>query len=403
MASEQFNTDFKTDEMNFERVLSFHLNRILESHDQSEYINNIEKLEDVVSAFFDPETLEKVTAVNTKAQNEINTALTLISRGYPSATPETLSERYAREKIRHIMGFIKSRDWLIKKTTYGEDLSDVEDIDPVFWTWIRKRQIRLINRNQNWLALVCGGTGSGKSYSAGQIANLMDPTFLPTIMEKGIKSRVAIGRSEDFMRIINDKDIRKGNVIIFDEAGVGIPSREWWDECNRMIDYVLQTFRHQNLGVIFTTPDMGYIDSHAKKVFHDYLEALSIDYDAKKCILKPQDLQNNPQMGKIYYHYPMYRGCEIRKLRVAMPPREFIELYEPYKKEFSLTLNREAAENIRMSREKSERAKMTDGDMIQIAKNENIDIRDKYKIMARFKIGIDRARRIQVQMGIDEL
>jgi hypothetical protein len=388
--------------MNFEKVLSFHLNRILNSSDRPEYINNVEKLEDIIYSFFPQITKDEVDKINADATMRITSAINMSQRGLTmSYSPDQLAEGYARKKLRIFMNFIKMEDWLIEKNAYGEDLSGDEDIDPVFWTWLRKRQLRLITHNQNWLCLVTGGTGSGKSYSAGQIANLMDPTFLPTIIEKGIKSRVAIGRSEDFMRIINDSDIRKGQVVLFDEAGVGIPSREWWDECNRMIDYVMQTFRHMNLGVIFTTPDMGYVDSHARKVFHDYLEAMNIDYAKKQVVLKPLEMQNNPQAGKIYYHYPKYKGATLTRIRIGMPPKEFVDLYEPYKKEFSLTLNREASESIRRSREKDARMKMTDEDIIKICNSENIDMRDKYKIMGRAKIGAERATRIQRSQGIE--
>ena len=52
-----------------------------------------------------------------------------------------------------------------------------------------------INRyNKNWLCIVCGATGSGKSYTALKIAETVDPNF-------NIKK--VVFTAKDFMNLIN--------------------------------------------------------------------------------------------------------------------------------------------------------------------------------------------------------
>jgi len=55
---------------------------------------------------------------------------------------------------------------------------------------------RLYEYNKNWLAIICGETGSGKSYSALKIAETVDPTFSP--------ERIVFS-SEQFVRLLGKK------------------------------------------------------------------------------------------------------------------------------------------------------------------------------------------------------
>ena len=127
---------------------------------------------------------------------------------------------------------------------------------------------RRIRNNKNCLVIFTGDTGSGKSYGALRFAEKLDPEF----NEKRI-----VFTPDKFLEIIrHDKELHSGNVIIFDEAGVGMASREWYSIQNKILSYVLQTFRFKNLIVIFTVPDFTYIDSQARKLFHFYFETSKI-------------------------------------------------------------------------------------------------------------------------------
>ena len=200
--------------------------------------------------------------------------------------------------------------------------------------------MRMMEHNQNWLCLVVGGTGSGKSYLALKIAEELDSTFNA--------SRVAFN-AEEFMSILNDGQLQKGCFIIFDEAGVGMSAREWFSLSNKALNYVLQTFRFRNIGVIFTTPDMGFIDVNARKLFHTYVETIRIDRNMKVCVAKVMEMQNNPKMGEQYTKYPRQLGEVMKRYCFHLPSKDLIKAYELKKTEYGLKLQRDIGQELKES------------------------------------------------------
>jgi hypothetical protein len=195
-----------------------------------------------------------------------------------------------------------------------------------------------ISKNKNFLGIICGSTGSGKSFSAIELARQVDPNFT---LDR------CVFKVKDLMANLNEAKLYKGACLVFDEAGVGIPAREWYSISNKLINYVLQTFRHKNLVVLFTTPDFSFIDSSARKLFHCYFETSGIDYKNKVSYLKPLFIQNAPKIGKTYYKYlrVFYRGniATVRRVSLPCPPSEIIKEYENRKKNFTHDLNRGVA------------------------------------------------------------
>jgi len=204
---------------------------------------------------------------------------------------------------------------------------------------------RVTERNQNFLAVFCGATGSGKSYGSLK--------FAEDLAEKtGTKFNIRNITFEphEFMELVNG-DLPRGSVIIFDEVGTGLDAKKWYSAINILIGYTLQTFRRQNLIVLFTTPDFGFIDSSARKLLHAYFETLKIDYRAKQCVIKPYLIQNNPRYSKQYFKYPRMiindRMRVIRRMRVGLPSQDLIDKYEEKKREFTEELNAKVMRGIK--------------------------------------------------------
>jgi len=139
---------------------------------------------------------------------------------------------------------------------------------------------RLNFRNKNWLCVVCGETGSGKSYSAISFGSMIGRTFI-------------VFTPLEFLELLNSGKIKKGDVIIFDEAGVGLSARRWQSEQNIVMGSVLQTFRHMNIAVIFTVPNLSFVDVQARKLFHMIMETESIDYERQSLRNKRLHLKNH--------------------------------------------------------------------------------------------------------------
>jgi len=202
-----------------------------------------------------------------------------------------------------------------------------------------------------------GGTGLGKSWGAGRECEIIDPNFINNIKEHGIKSVVAFGKAQDYLKMIDtgieDRILKRGSMCMFDEAGVGVPAREWYKEQNKDFSYVSQTFRSSNIGTIFTTPDISFIDSQPRKLFHDYQKAIKVLLDKKMVKVQPFIMENNPRMGKIYYKYPRFHAVKIKRLYIGKPNKIFINEYEPAKEAFNKSLRKESIK----AGEKAEHAK----------------------------------------------
>ncbi len=257
---------------------------------------------------------------------------------------------------------------------------------------IRRWRYRIVRRNKNLLIIICGQTGSGKSFCALTIAKMINPSF-------NVRIHVVF-TIEQFMELLNSGQLKKGDVVVWDEAGVGIPAREWYTLSNKAINYVLQTFRHLNLCIIFTVPSFDYIDKQTRLLFHVYIETVRIDYEEQVVIVKIFENTFNPRMGKVYRKYYWFRGRKHIRFRIGKPTKEMVIVYEQMKLEFSVELRREVEADVKSVKQKILKKNMTDEMMIEEGKNIGLDFTDKYEIMAKWKVGQHRAVRIQRQVGI---
>jgi len=248
---------------------------------------------------------------------------------------------------------------------------------------------RINEYNKNWLCIVTGATGSGKSYSALKIAQTLDPNF---------SINNVVFTPEAFMQLITN-GIKKGSIIIFDEAGVGMPSREWYSISNKMLSYVLQTFRFMNLGVIFTTPSIGFIDTQARRLFHTYIETNRVDRKKKRVKARIKDMEHNPQMDKIYYKNPRKQRNEMEMVSIiyiGKPDEDLVKAYEKKKNEECKRLFVDIGRDIQDLKVKVSPPMMTDENIISKIINELNDEKITIpKIQALTNISYSRAAKIR--------
>lgn len=206
------------------------------------------------------------------------------------------------------------------------------------YSWVDYIKQRIAN-NKNWLCIFTGPTGSGKSWSALSLGEMLNPDFdICRLVFKGKK----------LMGLINSGayNNKKGIVFIWDEAGVDLSNRNWQSITNKVINYLLQTFRHRNFILIFTAPYSDFIDVSTKKLFHAEFQTVSINKTKKTVNVKPKQIQYNSGKKKFYYHYLRIRKkgkgmVKIRKWAIPKPPKKLIKEYETKKNSFTCTLNLE--------------------------------------------------------------
>ncbi len=205
-----------------------------------------------------------------------------------------------------------------------------------FIAHITRKRIR---QNKNLILAILGDTGSGKSYAAVSLAEEIDPTFNADRIVFSVR---------DFMALLNSGKLKKGNVIILDEAGTSaaMGSREWYSITNKVMNYVLQTFRKDNIIVIFTTPDNTFLDKQVRSLLHMILVTEKIDFKKEMCYVKIFCIQNNPLYKEPYKKKPRIKipGQPIFKLNyfgIKKPSKELTKQYEVKKNLFLKQYNRQ--------------------------------------------------------------
>ncbi len=210
---------------------------------------------------------------------------------------------------------------------------DVKHENPL----IQSVQKRLWKQNKNWLSIITGQTGSGKSWSALSLAEKIDPSF--------DTSKVVL-RPEKFMEKVAEREWGQGDVVVFDEAGAGMSAKAHMTKKNRIIDQVLQTFRRQNIAVIFTVPSKSNVDKSVRRLLHTYIETKTIDYINERNHLKWLEMDYNQKTDKIYYKYPQRRtesGAlkKIKTVKMGKPSEDLIKAYEEKRSKYQDRKNNE--------------------------------------------------------------
>src|SRR3990167_4535074 len=109
-------------------------------------------------------------------------------------------------------------------------------------SWARWMVGRTMKKNQNNLISIVGKTGSGKTYSAISICEIMSKMDgVPFKLEH------IVFTFRQFMELINKvKNKSRGIKIVFEEQQISIDARNFQSEANKIFNYIVTTFRHRN-------------------------------------------------------------------------------------------------------------------------------------------------------------
>lgn len=253
-----------------------------------------------------------------------------------------------------------------------------EKKEPYWITYIRRR----IANKKNFLCLIYGATGSGKSWTALSIAHQLNPDFNPNRIIFGLKG---------LMELINSKEsFPEGTCFVWDEFQIGAGNREWQSLANKLLNQLLSTFRHKRYILLITCPYADFLDSHARKLLHCEMEITGIDYNESKTKVKPMLLQYNSRMKKWYYKYLRVAtgkgAAPVRLWRVGKAPQWLIEEYELKKTSFTSKLNKSIEEQLDKLEQK--------------ALPKTKEMTDKQKQVVELMSQYDNAERVAADIGI---
>ena len=215
-----------------------------------------------------------------------------------------------------VINAIKSR-WIAKTGQKDYDIAHGS-------VWLIQWFYHRIRKNRNVIALFVGDTGAGKSSAAIRLAERLDPDF---------SAERIVFKVEDFVKLVNS-DLPRGSVIVFDDAGLGIPAREWQNLASKTFGLLTQGFRYKQILTFITVPDESFIERQSRKLVHIKFEGTDV-----QGLMKPKLISRNPfDPERPLAKYPRIRRgiseIQIKTVKFAMPSEELWHIYEQNKKEY---------------------------------------------------------------------
>jgi len=208
----------------------------------------------------------------------------------------------------------------------------------IFNKWLHSR---LIAKNKNVLGVELGSTGSGKSYRDLRKAELWyDYHF----KEKFPLRNICFG-VETIMDRLTSGEMRRGEVLIGEEAGVNLGSLDFQTKISKMFTYVLQSFRSMNVAIFFNLPYLSMLNKTARMLLHYSGESVGIDFktNLNSCRLKFHQVNQNT--GKIYRKYLRinFQGNKMKAKSISygLPSEYLINYYESEKTKYLKDLTME--------------------------------------------------------------
>lgn len=200
-------------------------------------------------------------------------------------------------------------------------------------SWFRRR---LLDKNQNVLKAITGGTGSGKSYYALSEINTYYREVLnkPFPVENIVFSPLQLIQRLKYFETNN----MTGEILLCDEWGINNSSHDWQSSTQKVLGYIMQSFRSMNVGLVFTLPVLTMLNKSTRLLLHAHFITSGIDYEKKTCTVKPLFHQLNQTTGKSFWKYPkiIIDGMrrKIKRLTVGLAPKELLDVYEQKKARF---------------------------------------------------------------------
>lgn len=199
---------------------------------------------------------------------------------------------------------------------------------------LRSQVWRRMNvQNEHFMGVIVGREGWGKSHSALSMARAVDPSF---------SADDVFFDPQELLEAFDSDDYGSGDMIVMDEAGVGLGNRSWYEKEQVLLNQTLQTVRDDNMGVLFTLPRLSELDSQTRGRLHAFLEIVDIrrgEYAlAKWKRVKPL----RGESGDILYPYPEVQDQgkmrRVERVRIDPPGAELEENYERRKEAFKQEL-----------------------------------------------------------------
>lgn len=193
---------------------------------------------------------------------------------------------------------------------------------------------RVMENNKNFIQITVGATGSGKSLTNLRQAEL----WYKNILKREFPIENVCFSPEAILERLSTNSLKRGDILIFEEAGTSQGSLDFQSSMAKIFNYVLQAFRSMNIILFINLPYLSMLNKNTRMLAHFLIDTIGVDKNTNQCRIKPFHLQVNQETGKVYKHYPkiMIDGCyeQIELLGYTLASEELRNKYEEKKSNF---------------------------------------------------------------------
>jgi hypothetical protein len=195
----------------------------------------------------------------------------------------------------------------------------------------------MLEQGKNFIIVVVGRVRVGKSWSALRLAENIDENFTADNI---------VFSAQEFMAIINEKEnqIKEGAIILWEEGGVGLNSKNWYSMLNRFTNLILETWGYKHLCLIITVPNFSFIDNSTRKMVNLRINCIERvkDRGVVKAIAEELSIMYKPNGEELKRTSPRLsiRGWtyKMTRLEIRKPSIKLRHAYEIKQLEFKKKL-----------------------------------------------------------------
>jgi len=196
---------------------------------------------------------------------------------------------------------------------------------------------RLLKRDGHINILISGRTGTGKSWGALKINEIIDHFFNVNRIVWSVKE----------YSMLMKHPFKSGSAFLFEEAQHGAHNRNYFSKDNKGLFYLLSTLRHRNYLTCFTLPERGTIDKQSLELMHIHLISKFIDTKNKRTYFELYIPNKSYFKDKVYYNNMTIRQslgtCKVKGVWIHKPSDELLKAYKVKKYNFTKNLSSHVA------------------------------------------------------------
>ena len=186
-------------------------------------------------------------------------------------------------------------------------------------------------------------TGTGKSYSALKIGELLDKDFS---LDKVVYD------PRDFLKVMDrvEESGKISQVVVVDEGEITAPAQLWYSFTNKAIAYTLATFRYLRSMAIFVSPALSWLDKKVRMLVSHvgFSEKYFPPGSSRKASVRLRLYRIKTDLfgDKIFFEkIRMFDGVnkrvvKFRHFKVGLPSEDLAEAYEKKSREFKSTMRK---------------------------------------------------------------